>query len=162
MDGVPIQEAAQRLGITVEAVRKRARRGSLTAYKTDGLWHIVLPDGLPDMPEPRQDAGRATGRDGSDAPQSASDAPDMAITRDLVDTLRAELNVKNRQIERLTALLGNAQQTVQMLSAGHSDASESPPPTVDEEMAFRPAQTSLHVAERPQRASWRWPWERRG
>src|SRR4051794_3552275 len=136
MDGVPIQEAAQRLGITVEAVRKRARRGSLTAHKADGLWYIILPDEPADMPEP----GRATGRDGHDAPRARPDAPSDTITLDLVESLRDELKAlhgqlatkdqqlseKDRQISELHVLLQTAQQNEQrLLSATIPDAVES-------------------------------------
>jgi excisionase family DNA binding protein len=43
--GVPVGEAARVLGVTAEAVRKRVRRGTLSAYKVGSEWRIVL-DGL--------------------------------------------------------------------------------------------------------------------
>ncbi len=56
---VPIAEAAARLGITVDAVRKRIQRGKLTGHKTDSGWTVVWiePDIRPDnvqtpVPEP--------------------------------------------------------------------------------------------------------------
>ncbi len=47
---VPIAEAAARLGITVDAVRKRIQRGKLTGQKTDTGWTVVWtePDIRPD------------------------------------------------------------------------------------------------------------------
>ena len=47
---VPIAEAAARLGITVDAVRKRIQRGTLTGHKTDTGWTVVWiePDIRPD------------------------------------------------------------------------------------------------------------------
>jgi hypothetical protein len=42
--GVPLREAAERLGTSVDAIRKRIRRGSLEAHKDDsGRWYVVLP-----------------------------------------------------------------------------------------------------------------------
>jgi len=41
--GIPVAQAAQALGLSPNAVRKRIRRGSLSAYKVDGQWFIVLP-----------------------------------------------------------------------------------------------------------------------
>jgi len=38
---VPIAEAAARLGISVDAVRKRIQRGKLTGHKTDSGWTVV-------------------------------------------------------------------------------------------------------------------------
>ena len=54
-DAVGISEAAERLGISVEAIRQRIRRKKLEAYKVqDGTWRIVLasptahPNGVQD------------------------------------------------------------------------------------------------------------------
>ncbi len=41
---VPLAEAAARLGISEELVRKRIYRGKLKGEKVDGRWHVVLPD----------------------------------------------------------------------------------------------------------------------
>ena len=41
---VPIEEAAAALGITVNAVRQRLKRGTLTGIKTDAGWLVdILP-----------------------------------------------------------------------------------------------------------------------
>ena len=47
---VPIAEAEARLGISVDAVRKRIQRGTLTGQKTDTGWTVVWikPDICPD------------------------------------------------------------------------------------------------------------------
>ena len=44
MNGVPISEAARRLGTSVPAIRMRIRRGTLYAYKRDGCWYVELDD----------------------------------------------------------------------------------------------------------------------
>ncbi len=38
---VPIAEAAARLGITIDAVRKRIQRGKMAGHKTDNGWVVV-------------------------------------------------------------------------------------------------------------------------
>ncbi len=43
--GVPLHEAAELLGVTVELLRKRAQRRTIPAYKVDGRWYVVL-DGV--------------------------------------------------------------------------------------------------------------------
>ncbi|GAC1395203.1 MAG: hypothetical protein NVSMB65_14210 [Chloroflexota bacterium] len=48
--GVPIGEAAERLGLNVDAVRKRIKRGTLPAYKEGERWYVVLPAGQPGVP----------------------------------------------------------------------------------------------------------------
>ena len=45
--GVPIGEAAQQLGLNVDAVRKRIKRGTLPAYKEDERWYVALDGVLP-------------------------------------------------------------------------------------------------------------------
>lgn len=45
-DGVTLTEAAQLLGISRDALKKRVQRGAIPAYKDEsGGWRIVLPDG---------------------------------------------------------------------------------------------------------------------
>ena len=41
---LPLSEAAARLGISEELVRKRIYRGKLQGHKIDGRWHVVLND----------------------------------------------------------------------------------------------------------------------
>ncbi len=42
--GIPLAAAAVHLGLSIEATRKRAQRGTLTGYKFDGAWYVVLPN----------------------------------------------------------------------------------------------------------------------
>ncbi len=37
-----VGEAADRLGLTVEAARARLRKGALKGYKVDGQWYVVV------------------------------------------------------------------------------------------------------------------------
>jgi predicted DNA-binding protein (UPF0251 family) len=41
-DGLDMDEAAARLGISQEAVRKRLERGTLKGRKVNGQWYIEL------------------------------------------------------------------------------------------------------------------------
>ena len=50
-DVLDVGQAASRLGISPDGVRKRIRRGSLKAHKVDGEWRVVLPDVLSVFPE---------------------------------------------------------------------------------------------------------------
>ncbi len=160
---LPLMEAAHRLGISVDAIRRRIRRGTIHAEKREDRWFVEVPD-----EDGAQHAAQATAYDAPSPPPPVSDAmiQAMIVMQQQMDILTNELAVKNQQLaeaatERaeLRRLLGNSQM---MLTAGRSDASGSPQGSVDEEPAFRPAQTPQRVTERPQRGSWRWPWERRG
>jgi hypothetical protein len=44
LNGVPLRDAAARLGMTVDALWMRIRRGGLQAYKIDGKWFVHLPE----------------------------------------------------------------------------------------------------------------------
>jgi len=66
--GLPIGEAASRLGISIPALRKRIRRGSVHATKVEGVWRVTLPtsdrvDSPADTGPGQVDAGVDAGRD---------------------------------------------------------------------------------------------------
>lgn len=53
MDGVtiqvptmPIKDAAEFLGVSIDTIRRRLRRGELTGEFTDGRWLISVPDNV--------------------------------------------------------------------------------------------------------------------
>jgi excisionase family DNA binding protein len=90
---VTIQEAAQRLGISVATVRRKVHAGVLKGTQDDpptGRWWVELPkEGS--LPE------------NDDGPDSNDDL------RETVTILKEELAAKNRQIEQLHILLQQAQ-----------------------------------------------------
>ncbi len=157
MDGIPIREAAQRLGITVESLRKRAQRGTITAYKVDGEWFIVPSDEQEQERDGRQDNGQDSG----------------SATTALVEQLsfmQRELERRDLEVERLTGMLAESQRTVRLLlpaSAGQeqdgglSVESSKPSHRIAEDDPFP---QSAHVApEGAQREieafpKQRWPW----
>jgi len=151
MGAVPIQEAAQRLGLSVVAVRKRAQRGTLTGFKRDGIWYIEMDDG--------QSTGPPTG-----SPQ-VDNIPEP-ITRELVDILRdeigflrRELEARTQEVERAHILLQNAQR---LIPATVPDAPQPPERVADDETRV-PSGTTAHSAPQrdlaasqqlPRRSSW--------
>lgn len=56
--GIPIGEAAEALGLNVDAVRKRIKRGTLDPYKEADRWYVVLPTV---QPAPSSPPGRTAG-----------------------------------------------------------------------------------------------------
>ena len=88
-----IREAATHLGISADTVRRRIRADALGAHKQDGRWRVEIGDA---------DAlGNALGN-----AQAPADAPGQAQdTSGLIETLTAQLAMKDQQIERLHTLL---------------------------------------------------------
>lgn len=42
-NGIELSEAAEALGTSIEALRKKLQRGHIQGYKVDGRWYVVLP-----------------------------------------------------------------------------------------------------------------------
>ncbi len=87
---MPLHEAAELLGVTVELLRKRAQRKTIPAYKVDGRWYVVL-DEVPDVqdttiPGPVQDR---TDSPGQDEPYHASPVVSPAA-RSQLEAIRDE------------------------------------------------------------------------
>ncbi len=144
MAAVPIQEAAQRLGLSVVAVRKRAQRGTLTGFKRDGIWYIEMDDG--------QSTGPPMG-----SPQ-VDNAPEP-ITRELVDILRdeiaflrRELEARTQEVERAHILLQNAQR---LIPATVPDAPHAPERSGDDESPHTETTAPRVPSQREPEASWR-------
>ena len=88
-----IREAATHLGISADTVRRRIKADALSAHKQDGRWRVEIggADALADA------LGHA---------QAPTDAPGHAQgTNGLIETLTAQLAMKDQQIERLHTLL---------------------------------------------------------
>ncbi len=88
--GVPLHEAAELLGVTVELLRKRAQRNTVPAYKVDGRWYVVLdgtPSGLDAAPPgPVQDRTGSPGQD-----ESQRDPPAVSpAARSQLEAIRDE------------------------------------------------------------------------
>ncbi len=76
-DGLPLAEAARRLGISENALRKRVRRGTITAARgADGRWYVYFSNatGLAEGPARAgdPDAGAHEARPGPAGSRSPS------------------------------------------------------------------------------------------
>jgi len=98
-----LKAAAAELGVTSEAIRRRAKRGTLPSEKgEDGLLYVWVPDG----PHAVSDDGSHGG------PHGVSDGEDPRIPNALLeryedenDFLRRELERLHRELERKDAIL---------------------------------------------------------
>jgi hypothetical protein len=109
-DGVPIAEAAARLGLSQEAARKRIQRGTLQGVKHGREWFVVLPAGdgseRPDASETvRTAAGQASGHE---------DGTTTAV-------LQAQVESLTRENERLAAALERSQDSLQRSQQGEAE-----------------------------------------
>lgn len=101
---VTIREAAQRLGVSEDTVRRRLRRGELTGVQqptAQGFtWLVELPEVAPAGPSaPEGAAGVA----------EAVAAAEVRRLEELVAILREELDARRREVQELHILLQRAQ-----------------------------------------------------
>jgi hypothetical protein len=159
-DALPAHEAARRLGITTEAIRKRIARGSLEGWRRGRRWFVVIPDDAGPADEtPRPDATAHPTSDVRSRPDTPPDAtahdrtPDggpagqsgdreeLALLREVVGVLRDELEARRREVQQLHTLLAQAQTRISALPAP-IDATEFVPeaaPTAEPAPAPPPA-----------------------
>ena len=126
---LPVAEAAHRLGVTPDAVRKKLQRGTLPGEKVAGEWRVFLPepdagqDSRQDATETRQD----TARTGIGAVLEGRDA--------LIDQLRSENAFLREQLDhsrrelagergRFDVIHREALHRIEALTAGDADAGE--------------------------------------
>ena len=128
--GLPLAEAARRLGVTENALRKRAQRGSVPAAKgADGLWYVFIdiPDGqaISHATEGGHDQadGQATGQ--------ATARPDrtvelIASLRAEVDFLRGEITARSEELRRKDHIIAGFIERLPELPAGEDAPVRAP------------------------------------
>ena len=90
MERVSIPEAARRLGVTQETIRRRIRKGELAAYQEPRpqgyVWFVDVPEEeLPSEEPPYADFKKKT--------------DEVELLREMMELLREELKTKDRQLE---------------------------------------------------------------
>jgi hypothetical protein len=127
---VPIEAAADRLGITVNAVRQRIKRGTIEGYKTPAGWVVVIDRPTTDRPatEPTEPTDQPTNQ----RPTTTDQAPPVDLAP--LAAVISDLTRENRQLaEAATAWQIRAMQAEErltQLTAGHDgdgDAPDAPP-----------------------------------
>jgi hypothetical protein len=110
LDRVTIARAAERLGLSQDAIRKRVRRGTLAQDRgQDGLIHVYIPatEGVQDESKTGQDTGQDTAGD--------------LYTRSLEDQVR----FLRSELERKDAILLRLAERVPELEAPPQSAQEA-------------------------------------
>ena len=120
-DGLDMDGAAARLGISREAVRKRLERGTLKGKKVNGRWSIDLTDCSDDTDDVGgySDTRTDDGRTRTDGDQL------VATLRDEVAFLRRELETRDEEIRRRDHIIAGLVQRIPELSPGAAESPES-------------------------------------
>lgn len=116
-----IPAAAERLGISIESLRKRISRGQVRAHKDGSRWYIQV-SGDADFPPPiSRLAGKTNGPDTSlrRAHVRAQPVDQDPSTPWQEALLRRDQNLaqRDKEIERLTMLVADSQETIRNLVA---------------------------------------------
>ncbi len=123
-DRVTVQEAARRLGVKDDAVRKRIQRGTLEHDKdSDGRVYVYL-----DVTKDESHAGQDTKAVWDTSQVSAKDALVMAKD-ETISELRDQIGFLRRELERKDAILMSLTQRIPELEAPSREPalSQEPP-----------------------------------
>ncbi len=100
---ITLVEAAQRLGLTKEAVRRRAQLGQLPAKKENGTWYVD-PSAIEEENHPKDQEGA-----------KFLDPTALQVYQDLNQMLRTELVFLHQQLERKDQIIAGLIQRVPQL-----------------------------------------------
>jgi transposase len=149
--GVPISEAAVRLGVSENAVRKRIRRKSLPAYKVDDRWYVVLDD-LASYQATDQATARSVGQDARDRDLTDQLRSEVAFLRGQVEVKDREIEEWMRQAQQQRLMIARLESLVLGLSAGDTESAKSHESPRDEPQDLGGV---YHVSEPPMRPWWK-------
>jgi len=138
------REAAERLGVSVEAIRKRVKRGTLPSEKeADGRRYVYLDD-APDTAPPRS--------------EEVGSSPLVEELRDRVRSLEDQLREERRANEENRRLLAAALERIPAIEAPVQDtppeAPESPETATEQPGRVGPQAPLEEAQEAAQPRSW--------
>ena len=102
--------AAQFLGITEDAIRKRIARGTLEGYKEDGKWFVRLPGS-------DQKIDRTGVQDDQTGVQTDGKDGVIAELRDRVASLETQISQKDHQLAEMLVVVRQSQAMLQAAPA---------------------------------------------
>ena len=115
-----VKEAADVLGITVDAVRGRIRRGTLDSVKLDGVVYVLL-----DATNREQESDESATESADDSRQTADESGLVSDQSELVGDLRGQVDWLRREVERKDTIIMQMAQRIPELEAA-SEPRESP------------------------------------
>ena len=118
-----VHEAALLLGLSVDAVRKRAERGRLKKEKAaDGTVYIIL-DAPRESSQDQPATGQGTRRGIADDQEATRHDALVSSLQDQINHLRRELEVRNDELRRKDHLLAAALERLPELEAPSEEGS---------------------------------------
>jgi flagellar motility protein MotE (MotC chaperone) len=138
-----VAEAADALGISVDAVRSRVKRGTIAHVRDGGHVYVLLGD---DEARPGHDQGTDQGGDqGTTAPEDR--------TAELIATLREQLQAERQAHAEARRLLAAALERIPAIEAPQ-EASEASETVEEEPDRAEPHSATVEAQEGTQRRSW--------
>jgi excisionase family DNA binding protein len=134
-----IPEAARALGLSVDAVRKRIRRGQLPAQKAAGVWRVRVDTPAGPRPGPDQGGSRT----------SPADIQELSRRVRWLETRLEKAEEERGELRRLLLLSEQNVSALRQLAAG-------PPPAPTFTVPAGPDSTAVE----PPRRRWWWPFMR--
>jgi hypothetical protein len=145
---VSIPQAADHLGTTVDAIRKRVQRGTIP-YEKDGDGRVWI---LLDTGRPRQDADRdTTGRRGSPDDLLTSKDETIRLLREQLD----QANERDRENRRIIAALTSRIPAIEAPTEQPPEPPESPTTATEQPGRVEPQAPLEGAQEAAERPWWR-------
>src|SRR4051812_2952881 len=110
---VSVEEAAKRLDVSVDAIRKRIERGTIRSEKINKTRYVFLDDDM-------------TNHDDNRTRHDTDMTPLNEELRDRIRFLEGELEVRKEEVRRLHHLLAGALERIPALEEASSEPRESP------------------------------------
>lgn len=148
-DWAPIADVAAAYGVSVDTIRRRMRRGDIAGRREQTpqgfRWLAPLPDSVERLAAPV-----ASGSPQSDN-SAAHDLELIQRERDeLIDTLRHELALRNREISRLHEVIASQAAALQVSLAQALPANVEPANESNDAKTLDALQTRQEAPERPE------------
>jgi len=146
---VTVAQAAEILGVTVEAVRGRIKRNKLEHERHSGTVYVLLP--ADQMPTGRQPGDDQT----TDQPQSDSTAL-ISAKDETIATLRDQLEAERQAHAEARRIIAGLVERIPAIEAPASpEARESPETAEEEPESAEPLSDRVEAQEGVQRPWWR-------
>jgi hypothetical protein len=119
-----VKETANVLGITVDAVRGRIRRGTLDSVKHDGVVYVVL-----DTTNRKQQSDESVTNSADAFRQTADESGLVVDQSELVGELRGQIDWLRREVERKDTIIMQMAQRIPELEAAPEPRESSQKPS---------------------------------